>query len=217
MSVEQYSAEAGWLLPPIVVAPLAPTALEAPHAPSPLAEPYFVVLGTIEPRKNHLILLHVWRQLAYALGAATPKLVIVGQRGWECEQVIDILERCTTLRDFVLEFPRCSDTELASLLSHARALLFPSFVEGYGLPLVEAMRLRVPVIASDLPVFRELAGEAPEYLDPIDGPAWRKTILDYIPNGSARRNAQLKRMENLRVPGWEDHFAIVDEFLKGIA
>lgn len=68
-----------------------------------MIEHYFVVLGTIEPRKNHLLLLQVWRQLIEELGLAAPRLVIIGQRGWECEQVVDLLDRCEVLRGVVLE------------------------------------------------------------------------------------------------------------------
>ncbi len=61
--------------------------------------------------------------------------------------------------------------ELSNWLAHARALLFPSFAEGFGLPVVEALSVGTPVIATDLPAFREAAGSIPEYLDPLDGPA----------------------------------------------
>ena len=79
--------------PPVAVAPLgvAPPDVEEP----PVAlRPYFVALGTIEPRKNHLLLLNLWRQIAAAMGPAAPRLVVVGRRGWENENVLDMLERC---------------------------------------------------------------------------------------------------------------------------
>lgn len=163
-----------WTVAPLAVGTL-PTAAERL-----LAEPYFVVLGTIEPRKNHLLLLHVWRQLVLEQGGKAPRLVVIGQRGWECEQVVDLLERCVTLRGFVIERNDCKDLELMTWLRHAQALLFPSFVEGYGMPLVEALSLGLPVIASDLPVFREVAGEIPEYRDPLDGRAWKEIISDCL-------------------------------------
>src|SRR5580698_988440 len=99
-----------------------------------ISEPYFVILGTIEPRKNHWLLLQVWRRLVERLGDRTPRLVVIGQRGWECENAVDMLERCEELRGVVTELPACPDVELTSYLRHARALLFPSFAEGYGMP-----------------------------------------------------------------------------------
>ena len=175
--------------------------------------PTFVMLGTIEARKNHLMLLQVWTRLARRLGPDTPRLVIIGQRGWECEQVVDLLERCQPLQGHVVEIGRCSDAELLSHLQSARALLFPSLVEGFGLPLIEALSLGTPVIASDLPVFREISPGIPTYLDPLDGPAWERTILRYAEEDSASREGQLVRLRNYRPPDWDGHFAVVNELL----
>ena len=208
-----YVVERGVGVPPCVIAPLAPARLPAPGCDRPLASPYFVVLGTIEPRKNHLLLLHLWRQLAQTLGEAAPHLVVIGQRGWECEQVVDLLDRCRPLQCLVLEKARCNDQELATWLYHSRALLFPSFVEGFGIPLVEALTLGVPVIASDLAVFREIAGAIPEYLDPLDGPGWMRLILDYLSPASRAREVQIERMRDYVAPSWEAHFDVVDELL----
>lgn len=212
---ERYAAGLGLPVPPGVVAPLAPAdlgqgALQVP----PLQDPYFVVLGTIEPRKNHLLLLNVWRELAQQLGPRCPKLVVVGQRGWECEQVVDMLERCHAIHPHVLEVPCCTDQELATWLRHARALLFPSFAEGFGMPLVEALALGTPVVASRLPVFQEVAGDTPDYLSPIDGAGWMQAVHDYLPLGSARRQAQCQRMAGFAVPTWEDHFQKVESLLE---
>lgn len=216
--LEDFAARRGLPMPPAVVALLAPAHLpECAEAQAPLSQPYFVVLGTIEPRKNHLLLLNVWRELAQRLGDACPHLVVIGQRGWECENVVDMLERCDSLRPFVHEVCACSDSELARYLSGARALLFPSFVEGYGMPLVEALMLGTPVVASDLSVFREIAGEVPDFLSPMDGLGWLRAVQDYTATSSARREAQLQRMQGFRLPAWEDHFTQVEHLLGQLA
>ena len=108
---------------------------------------------------------------------------------------------------------RWPDRELATLLRGARALLFPSFAEGFGLPLAEALALGVPAIASDLPALREVGGEVPDYLDPLDGAAWRAAVLDYARADSAARRAQLARLPAWRAPDWGRHFGVVDEVL----
>ncbi len=213
--LQAYAQGQGVALPPCVVAHLAPGRLPAASPQRPLQQPYFVMLGTIEPRKNHLLVLQVWRQLVAQMKGGIPRLVLVGQRGWECEQVLDLLERCDVLRGVVLEQPRCSDQELATWLAHAQALLFPSFAEGYGMPLVEALSVGLPVLASDLPAFREVAQDIPEYLDPLDGPAWAQAIMDYMPNaGNQRRQAQCCRMAEWQAPTWGAHFARVDDMLQ---
>ncbi|QRM19916.1 glycosyltransferase [Dechloromonas sp. TW-R-39-2] len=211
-----YAAARNITVPPCAVGLLAPAKLPDPHRSRPLEKSYFVVLGTIEPRKNHLLLLHLWRQLVAELGDAAPQLVVIGQRGWECEQVVDLLDRCVSLQGHVTELHRCDDRELATWLAHAQALLFPSFIEGFGMPLVEALMLGVPVIASDLPVFREIAGDIPRYLDPIDGPGWRQAVLEYASPHSLARQNQIARMAGYAPPTWEQHFEVVEALLREI-
>ncbi len=214
VELQDYAQANGLPMPQAAVALLAPAPLPAAADVAPLHAPYFVMLGTIEPRKNHWLLLHVWRQLIERLGAAAPRLVIIGQRGWECENVVDLLERCDALKGFVVEHPGCSDAELASWLRHSRALLFPSFAEGYGMPLVEAMSLGVPAIASDLPAFREIAGDIPEYVDPLDGQRWSELVVDYALAGSQLRAAQCHRMTGFVAPTWDAHFQQVEALME---
>jgi glycosyltransferase involved in cell wall biosynthesis len=212
-ALERFAGERGLRRPPVVIAPLAP-GLRAASIPEgrPVPGPYFVVLGTIEPRKNHGLLLQVWRRLFEKLGPETPQLFVVGHRGWECEQVVDLLERCKPLQGFVHERSRCGDAELSALLGHAQALLMPSFVEGYGMPVVEALACGVPVIASDLAVFREIAGDIPDYVDPLNGPEWMARIEAYFDPRDGRRAGQLRRIAHFRAPTWDAHFGVVDEF-----
>jgi glycosyltransferase involved in cell wall biosynthesis len=201
---------------PVAVAPLgvSPPEVEAP----PVAlRPYFVVLGTIEPRKNHLLLLNLWRQFSSTLGPAAPRLVVVGRRGWENENIIDMLERCAALDGLVRETGMLPDREVASLIRGARALLFPSFAEGFGLPLAEALALGVPVLASDLPALREVGGAVPEYIDPLDGAAWRSMLLDYARADSLARRAQLARLSNWKAPSWARHFEQVEHLFETMA
>lgn len=191
----------------------------APAEPVRIADgkPYFVCLGTIEPRKNHLLLLNLWRHLAQTLPPErVPRLVIVGRRGWENEQVIDMLERCPALTGHVDEFNGCSDASMAGLLRGARALLMPSFAEGYGMPVAEALSVGTPVLCSDLPALREAGKDAPDYLDPLDGPGWQATILDHAERGP-RHAAQMQRLARWQAPTWKQHIAIVCDAITALA
>jgi glycosyltransferase involved in cell wall biosynthesis len=203
-------------VPSMLAAPLG-TEIHARPARTATAAPdraTFVMLGTIEGRKNHLLLLQLWTRLVTRLGRDAPRLLIIGQRGWECEQVVDMLERSDILRDSVIEVGRCSDDELVAYLRGARALLFPTLVEGYGLPLIEALASGTPVIASDIPVFHEIGQGVPDFIDPLDGPAWLRAILDYAEPGSTARAAQMKRLHTYRAPSWDDHFASVNAWVE---
>lgn len=202
---------------PVLAAPLG---VDAPRTdgnfPRP-AGPYFICLGTIEPRKNHLLLLHIWRDLAQRMGTETPKLLLIGRRGWENENIIDMLERCPALTGVVREYADLPDDAVAGLLQGARALLFPSFAEGYGLPLAEALALGVPAICSDLPALREVGGDAPDYLSPLDGLGWRHFILGFAEEDSRLREKQLQRLAQWSRPSWSQHFALVDPWLRQFA
>jgi len=192
----------------IHVALLGTQEIPAVQPPAP-ADPYFLCVGTIEPRKNHLLLLNLWRQMAETRDRAMiPRLIIVGRRGWENEQVIDMLDRCPSLRDHVEERNGCSDRQMYALMRGARALLLPSFAEGYGMPVAEALSVGTPVICSDLSALREAGGEAPDFLDPLDGPAWKAHILDHAQKGP-RYDAQMARIAHWRPPSWTDHIQIV--------
>ncbi len=178
--------------------------------------PYFVCIGTIEPRKNHLLLLNLWRRMAEEKGAANiPKLIIVGRRGWENEQVVDMLERCLALEGCVEEQGRLSDREVAALLSGARALLMPSFAEGYGMPVAEALAMGVPVVCSDLPALREAGGNLPEFLDPLDGLGWRRAVEQ---RANARQPiARDPAYAGWQAPTWHNHIAILLKLLHRLA
>lgn len=210
----QYSQQTKELLPQTTVALLGPGISMQTPGKAPIDRPYFIILSTIEPRKNHLLLLQIWRKLFQNLGQQTPHLFIIGQRGWECENAVDLLERSAFLKGMVTEISDCSDSDLVTYLHHCQALLFPSFIEGYGLPLIEAFSLGVPVIASDIPIFREIAGDIPEYIDPLDGKQWEELIIEYAQDDSKRRAEQIIRVNKFTVPTWAEHFTKVDSFLE---
>jgi glycosyltransferase involved in cell wall biosynthesis len=173
--------------------------------------PYFVCVSTIEPRKNHLLLLNLWRRMAEERlpDETIPKLVLIGRRGWENENVLDLLDRCPQLQGHVIEASRLPDGDVEDLIRSARAVLLPSFAEGYGMPVAESFGMGVPVICSDLPALREVGRDVPEYLDPLDGKGWLDAIKDYAADPSRRRQAQHKRMKTWSMPTWESHVQTV--------
>lgn len=199
---------------PIFTSPLPPPAPPPgdPTPADPAAAPYFLVVGTIEPRKNHLLVLQAWRTLAAASGPV-PRLVLVGPRGWENEQVVDLLDRSTAIRPHVAEVSGLSTPGLARLMAGARAVLVPSFAEGYGLPIAEALAMRTPVVASDIPVFRAVSQRCARLLDPTDGPAWRSTVAAFADPGSPARAEGVAAARRYRAPAWPDYFESLRAFL----
>ena len=199
--------------PPMLAAWLGVDPLPATEAIKRPERATFVVLGTIEGRKNHLMLLRIWSRLVERFGDKSPRLLVIGQRGWEADKVFETLDSNDKLRGHVTEFNDCPDQDLAHHIASACALLFPSLVEGYGLPLVEALNFAVPVIASDLPAFREIAGDAPDYLEARNEAAWEAAILNYAQENSPARAAQLERIRDFRAPDWTGHFKAVEQWL----
>lgn len=207
-------------VPPISVLPLGVesrfTRIEG-LAEVQAARPYFVVLGTIEPRKNHKLLLDCWSQWIAGGGAAVPRLVVLGKRGWENREVFRILDESATLASHVVECSGLSDVEVGALLRGARALLCPSWAEGFSLPVVEALALGTPVLASDIPVHREVGGSCAEYLNPSDPSAWLQALKDYAAEHSPRRQLQLERLPGFHAADWEAHFSKAKALLREAA
>jgi glycosyltransferase involved in cell wall biosynthesis len=120
---------------------------------------YFLFCGAIEPRKNLARLVEAYR----ASGVAEP-LVLAGPDGWRSES-INRLARDTP---GVIRLGYLHRSELLWLIQHARALLFPSLVEGFGLPVIEAMQAGTPVLTSAIGALAEVAGDAGVLVDPLN-------------------------------------------------
>ncbi|PMP89837.1 MAG: glycosyltransferase family 1 protein, partial [Hydrogenobaculum sp.] len=130
-------------------------------------ENFYLMVGTIEPRKNHLLVLKAFHKI-WEEDESAPNLVIAGRLGWKYKEVLDSINTSPfkNKKLFFLENP--PDAELEYLYQHAKALIMASIREGFGLPVIEAMVRKVPVFASDIPVFREIAGDYPVYFNPYD-------------------------------------------------
>ncbi|MFC3173259.1 glycosyltransferase family 4 protein [Novosphingobium bradum] len=213
--LEAFAAAEGMAVPPYLPAWISGNDVPRVAPAAGMDRPYFIVVGTIEGRKNHVLLLQLWRSLIERMGNAAPRLLVVGQRGWEAELAHALLDRNPLLKGHVRELGNVEDAELARLIAGARALLMPSFAEGFGLPIVEALQLGTPVICSDLPAFREIAGDIPLFLDPLDGKGWERAVLSFL-DDCAERERQLRLMRDYRGPDWEGHFAQVDPWLAGL-
>ena len=172
--------------------------------------PFFVFCSTIEPRKNHMMILAVWRALVARLGATAPKLVLVGTRGWHFDPIVDLIERSPALRDHVLEVGGLSTPGLKRLMDNAQAVLMPSFGEGYGLPVHEALTAGAPVLASDTPAFREIEAAGLTLLSPLDGEAWLEAVV------ALAGRPRVETVERLEPAGWASYFTALDAFVDGL-
>ncbi len=167
----------------------------------------FIILGTIEPRKNHLLLLDVWEELSKKLPVhEIPTLHIVGKRGWENDAFFERLDNFSMLGKIVKEHNTLNDEELNSLMGSASGLLFPSFVEGYGLPALEAAAAALPIICSNIPIFKELLGAGACIVPIDDHMLWVKKILEITKNNSKIATVEINNTPNITIPRWPAHF-----------
>ena len=167
-------------------------------------ERYALFVGTLEPRKGLATLLAAWRRLRRAAASAVtvPDLVLAGGPGWMDESLGRAVE--AGVAEGWLHRPGyVSAAELAGLYQNASLLAVPSAYEGFGLPLLEALAAGTPVVASDLPVFREVAGDAALFVPPGRPDRWAEEIARLLADPAlAARLAEAGR-ERIGVFRWE--------------
>ncbi len=150
---------------------------------------FLLMVGTIEPRKNHLGVLRAIEQIPDA-----PLLVIVGKPGWAHSEILHEMHRAE-LDGKVKALGYVPDARLSSLYARAGAVICASWYEGFDLPLLEAFAAGASVAASDIPVHREIAGELTHYFDPGDDDSIADGISQAINSQSGRADRQKRARE----------------------
>ena len=133
-----------------------------------LPEAYFLFVGTLQPRKNLARVVRAHASLPKALRRAFP-LVLVGRMGWGVDDLNRLLAAADSTEVCWLRY--LPDAHLLPVVHQARALVFPSLCEGFGLPVVEAFAAGLPVITSNTSALPEVAQDAALLVDPTDGEA----------------------------------------------
>ena len=161
-------------------------AAEAPERLARLrAAGFWLTVGTIEPRKNYDGLLEAYARLKALDGAALP-LVIAGKSGWMMQHFEERLAKLGLAHD-VLRLGYVSETELRWLYRNCFAFVYPSFWEGFGLPVVEAMSQGAPVISSNVSSIPEILDDAGLLIDPHDGEALLRAMRHLAGSSALRR------------------------------
>jgi glycosyltransferase involved in cell wall biosynthesis len=148
--------------------------------------PYVLWIGSLEPRKGLATLLAALVRLARTNPA--PTLALAGYAGWRNENIISAEDRAV-LGGALRELGRVYEPELQALYTGASVFAFPSWHEGFGLPVLEAMVAGAPVVASDIPALREVAGDAAIFVPPGRPEAWAEALSRVL--GSASLRAEL--------------------------
>lgn len=173
---------------------------ERPPFPG-LDRPYFLFVGTIEPRKNLVRLLD-----AFALFAAVipgVNLVLTGQRGWKCEEIYARARR-GDIADRVILLDYVEEASLPALYSHALACAYPSLFEGFGFPVVEAMSCGAPVLTSNRTSLREIGEGAALLVDPGDTRAIAEGLLALAGDADLRDDLRKKGLARAAAFSWDE-------------
>lgn len=164
---------------------------------------YVLYVGRLEAKKNVATLVRAFTLLKERLGIGHPlKLVLVGSRGFAYEKIqAEIAD--SLVKEDIVELGFVSDEQLIALYSGAFATVLPSVGEGFGLPVLEAMRFGSPVIASDIPVMHEVCGEAALYAAPTDAPAFAARLSELVFSGVKRDELIKKGRSRVAHFSWE--------------
>jgi len=161
---------------------------------------YIMMAGTLEPRKNILGALEAYSLLS-PKNQQRYRFVIVGKRGWYYKQIFQKVKNLNLmLRVKFLEY--IPDDDLVTLMQGAKLFLFPSFYEGFGLPILEAMQCGVPVLASRVTSIPELGVDAVHYADPDDAVDIADGITQLLENEEYRMQLKQKGFDQVKNFSW---------------
>jgi glycosyltransferase involved in cell wall biosynthesis len=163
-----------------------------------LERPFVLAAGTLEPRKNLRRLIDAFAQLPPEL-RSQHRLVLVGPHGWDHD---DVLQKAN--EEGVRVLGRVSDDDLVRLYRACEVFCYPSLYEGFGLPVLEAMRAGAPVITSNVSSLPEVGGDAVEYVDPRATPEITAALTRLLTDGARREELRARGRERAARFSWDE-------------
>lgn len=170
---------------------------------------YFIVCGAMDPHKNHVFVLEIWKELLPILGPEMPKLVFAGSPKLASKAMLRMLQD-PALNKHVILSAGLSTAGMRNLMAHAKALLMPSMSEGFGLPIVEALAQNTPVIASDIEAHREAGrGSNTVFLPLSRKDAWISAVAEL----ARKHPGEVRQSSGYKPKTWADYFQGVERLL----
>jgi glycosyltransferase involved in cell wall biosynthesis len=176
--------------------------------------PFVLAVSTIQSRKNFDLLYRIWQRFKLKQEASAPRLVIVGRPGFGSGDLLYQMRHDPSIADNVTILHTASDAELAWLYDQCLFTLYPSWYEGWGLPLTESIAYGKTYIASDRSSLPEAGRGLGIHLDPYDLPAWSSEVLRLACNLQARAEMEQRLLAERRVPSWADCARSISDILE---
>lgn len=177
-----------------------------------LANKFVLCVGTIEARKNHTLLYYAYKH-ALAEGIELPRLVIVGRKGWRAENIYDLMSTDPDITEHITILDNASDEELSWLYSHCLFTVYPSFYEGWGLPIAESLYYGVPCLASNTSSMPEVAGDLISYFDPTSPEDLLREMLTLL--DPKKMKTATARAKQYKMASWDDSYKQVKKHILG--
>lgn len=194
--------------PPIHVIRLGDDIPSTVHTERPVAvranDRYVLCVGTIEARKNHSLLYYVWKE-AHRQGLEMPKLIIVGRVGWYTGDVVHFIQLDPAVRDNIHILENINDRQLAWLYQNCLFTVYPSYYEGWGLPIAESLAFGKLCIASNTSSMPEIAGDLIEYFSPYDSSECLKQVVSFL-NSDRLLKKEKEIARSYNPTSWDDTY-----------
>ncbi|OSN00442.1 MULTISPECIES: glycosyltransferase family 4 protein [Lonsdalea] len=207
--LNEFAAEHGLMLPPVQVVRLGDDVPSAGGAPTEeiiqkTSEPYLLTVGSLEYRKNHIMLLNAWRYMIEEQGYLPPKLYIVGRKGWLDQDIEYQIENDVRLKGRIEVLKGLQDADLCLLYEKTLFTLYPSFYEGWGLPVAESLCFGKPCVASRSSSMLEIAPGLVRHAHPLLLNEWVEQIHQLVDNPAELQN-ECERVKNTyKRSSWKD-------------
>jgi glycosyltransferase involved in cell wall biosynthesis len=196
-------------------------AARTPRRPQALsqmqADRFVVSVSTIQSRKNFDLLYHLWRRLTAQNTPGLPTLIIVGQPGFGSADLLWQIAHDPITAQSIVHLPHAGDDELAWLYQHCLFTLYPSFHEGWGLPVSESLAFGKYCIASDVSSLPEAGAGMARHIDPLDFAAWRDAVLDLIGDPAQLDHHESTIRACYHPVTWEQSAARLSDVLRSLA
>lgn len=174
---------------------------------------YLLCVGTIEARKNHALLYYTYK-LAKARGVELPKLLIVGRRGWKTDDIYEYAQLDPEVKDSLIFMHDVSDEELSWLYENCLFTIYPSFYEGWGMPIAESIMRGAPCLASSTSSMIEVAPGFADYFTPSSTDELLNGIIGMLRPGALEEKR--KHIKGYRSTSWDDSFNQVLKYVEKI-